>query len=148
MEVEEDGARGDEDSAFSRLKVHLFPTFATRDDGDVEDEGGASSNSGSWTAHIHGWIFDPAPEVATEPVCSTTSPLPPFPRRAGEAAVCAPRREPARRSTVGPAMGGTLKLMTVSPLRRFADPFLPLDGKLAQLWSANVLPAMKKQRVL
>ena len=40
----------------SQLKVHLFPTFATRAEG-----------SDFWTAHIHGWIFDPAPEVATNP---------------------------------------------------------------------------------
>eukprot|EP01052_Picozoa_sp_SAG31_P008098 SAG31_NODE_400_length_16240_cov_5.159098_7_plen_1186_part_00 len=31
---------------------------------------------------------------------------------------------------------------------RFPDPFLPLDGKLAQLFSAAVLPAMKRRNVL
>eukprot|EP01051_Picozoa_sp_SAG22_P007820 SAG22_NODE_565_length_9046_cov_142.250475_8_plen_491_part_00 len=41
------------------LKVHLFPTFATQAEG--------SGSSALWTAHIHGWIFDPAPEVATNP---------------------------------------------------------------------------------
>ena len=47
----------------------------------------------------------------------------------------------------GITIGGA-QALTALAATRFADPFLPLDGKLAQLFSANVLPAMKKRRVL
>jgi hypothetical protein len=31
---------------------------------------------------------------------------------------------------------------------KFVDAFLPLDGKLAQLFSAQILPAIKRQQIL